>query len=319
MSCRQSSQYQRLSTSRELYSPWWSPLAQWRRRNAGWLRQRLRSRRNPSLRNSILVEDEEPDQRREPNVSEEQEEQEEQEENTVDNPALQLTHSNSKICDPDSRDDNTSNSKNIPTWDTTSTSHTTSNSNNDSKSDTDEIIQQNSNKTANSLEQAATKIRGGGADTTRNIGSSGAYLVSFPSRLNNDLESGIPTERGPSKNWVSRFKNGQKSTKARRRRSRTQSSTSRNGLGFALHRREYSNLGIELSYADMTRTELRLHNLVAGNTRKPKPGRSNLRYCLTYSRQAFDTVSGARTPWNGYRKWFSLRRTARAAASCIGL
>ncbi|KAJ8070885.1 hypothetical protein OCU04_001244 [Sclerotinia nivalis] len=318
MSCHQSSQYQRLSTSRELYSPWWSPLAQWRQRNAGWLRQRLRSRRNHSLRNYITVEDEELDQPREPSVLEELEENKE---NTVDNAALQLTRSSSKTYGSDSRDDNTSDSNNVSTWDTASTSDTTSKSNNGSKSDISKIIQHNSNKSKKSLEQAATKIRGGGAGTTRNISGSGACIDSFPDLSDSDIESGIPTEKGPPKNWVSRFRNGQKSTKARRRRSRTQSSTSINGLGFALHKREYSNLGIELSYADMTRAEWKLQNLVVGNgnLRKPKPGRSNLRYCLTYSRQALDTVPGVRMPWNEYRQWFSLRRTARAAASCIGL
>ncbi|APA06108.1 predicted protein [Sclerotinia sclerotiorum 1980 UF-70] len=312
MSCHQSIQYQRLRTTHELYSPWWSPLAQWRRRNEGWLRQRLRYRRNPSRRSSISVEDEKLGGRREPNVSEEHGENED---NAVDDAALQLTLSSNRAFGSDSRDDNTLSPNNVPIRDTTSASNTTSKSNNDSKSDVGKGMQHNSNKPEKSSEQAATKIRGGGADISRNISCSGAHQDSSPSTLDSEA---------PSKTWVSRFKNTQKSNKSRRRRNRTQSSTSLNGLRFALHKREYRNLGIEFSYTDMTRAEFqwKLQSLTIGNgnLRKPKPGRSNLRYCLSYSMQAIDTVSAVgNIPWNKYRQWFSLRRTARAAASCMGL
>ncbi|CAD6446975.1 c96a3797-1557-4f6b-9abf-6f69871b1ac1 [Sclerotinia trifoliorum] len=313
MSCRQSSQCQRLSTSHELYAPWWSPLAQWRRRNEGWLRQRLRSRRNHCRRTSISVEEEKLDGRREPNVFEGQRENED---NTLDNAALHLTRSSRKDYGSDFCDDNTANSNTVPSWDTTFISDNTSKSNNGSNSDTSNFMQHHSNQTKQSSEQAATKIRGGGSGTSRNISDSGAYHNSYPSHSTSTLESGVPC-----KSWVSRFKNDQKSNKARRRRNRTQRSSSINGLRFALHKREYSNLGIELSYADMTRGEWKLQSRVVGNEnlRKPRPGSSNLRYCLSYSKQALDTVSGVRMPWDQYRQWFSLRRTARAAASCMGL
>lgn len=92
-----------------------------------------------------------------------------------------------------------------------------------------------------------------------------------------------------------------------------------------LRRLEYKNLGIELSYADVRRADWKPRDHMAvdlriADTRKPKPGYSNLRYCLTYLKQVQDTVSGLGSSWaRDHKQWFARWGTVRAAALCLGV
>ncbi|KAI9647341.1 hypothetical protein NHQ30_003726 [Ciborinia camelliae] len=160
------------------------------------------------------------------------------------------------------------------------------------------------------------------------VESSGTSLISFPDPSKPIVKFKKFQQKKPSKNWISRFHNMQNTTKPRKRSRCTETSNSRklslSGWGFASKSIEYQRLGIDLSYAEVTRADWKLRNLTPacfkmGSIRKPRPGSSSLRYCLSYSTQVPGAIYGSTYDHGQIKPWLSIGSTARAAVSCLGL
>ncbi|TGO43309.1 hypothetical protein BHYA_0002g01140 [Botrytis hyacinthi] len=176
------------------------------------------------------------------------------------------------------------------------------------KSERDQDGRQSLKTITNPAKHANTAIRGGGHVTDKTSGADGNRLTSFPLLLRTALESVVKNEEltsgRPTKNWVTRFKDSQKPINPHRRRRYNTKSPKSSIRNRVLRRLEYKNLGIELSYAEARRADWKPRDHIAvdlriANTRKPKPGCSNLRYCLTCLKQVQDTVSdlGMEAEW----------------------
>ncbi|KAF7959878.1 hypothetical protein EAE96_001481 [Botrytis aclada] len=159
--------------------------------------------------------------------------------------------------------------------------------------------------------------------------ANGNRFMSLPRRLKSAMSSKSKDEeltaKRPTKTWVSRFKDSQKGINPHKRRKYKMKATKDSVRKRILRRLEYRNLGIELSYAEVKRAEWKLRNHKTvdpriGITKKPPPGYSNLRYCLTYLKQVQDSVSDYRSSWiRQHRQLFPSWSTVRAAASCLGV
>ncbi|TGO22538.1 hypothetical protein BPAE_0164g00250 [Botrytis paeoniae] len=184
---------------------------------------------------------------------------------------------------------------------------------NTAKSKDDQNVRQRSNTIRDPTKHANNTIRGGGNVTDKTSGANGNRFTSLPLLLKTAIEGksrdGELTSNRPTKNWVTRFKDSQKAINPHRRRKYETKSPEGSVRKRVLRRLEYKNLGIELSYADMKRTDWKPRDHMTvdsriGDTRKPKPGCSNLRYCLTYVKQAQDTVSDFRSSlMRDHRQW----------------
>lgn len=153
-----------------------------------------------------------------------------------------------------------------------------------------------------------------------------APLPSFSTHFrNNFIDFANSAGKKPNKNWISRFKNIQQGNKKPRRKSYSAAITrsskrSPYGWGFSSRKAELKKLGIELSYAGVTRADWKLNNLTApffqmGRVKRPKPGSSNLRYCLTYSNEIHAT--NHHSDEEKKTGWISLIDTACTAAFAI--
>ncbi|KAF7884870.1 hypothetical protein EAF00_010688 [Botryotinia globosa] len=200
---------------------------------------------------------------------------------------------------------------------------------NTAKSICDQDGRQSSKAITNPVKHANTTIRGGGNVTDKTSRADGSHVASFPLLLKTALESVVRNEELTSgqltKTWVTRFKDSQKPVNPHRRRRYDTKSPKSSIRKRVLRRLEYKNLGIQLSYADVRRADWKpldhmAVDLRVAKTRKPKPGCSNLRYCLTYLKQIQDTVSDLGSSWaRDHRQWFSRWGTVRAAALCLGV
>ncbi|KAF7942825.1 uncharacterized protein EAE97_006279 [Botrytis byssoidea] len=200
---------------------------------------------------------------------------------------------------------------------------------NTAKPKCDKDGQKSSKTITNPVKHAKTTVRGGGNATDKTSGADENRLESFPLRLRTTLESVVRKEELTSgrltKTWVTRFKDSQKPINPHRRRKYNTKSPKSSIRKRVLRRLEYKNLGIELSYSEVRRADWKPRDHMAvdsriANTRKPKPGCSNLRYCLTYLKQVQDTVSDLGSSWaRDHRQWFSRWGTVRAAALCLGV
>ncbi|KAF5876192.1 uncharacterized protein Bfra_002594 [Botrytis fragariae] len=161
---------------------------------------------------------------------------------------------------------------------------------NTAKSKNNQDARQSSKAITNPVKHTNTMIRGGGNVTDKTSGADGNRSTSFPLLLKAALERVVRDEElasgRPTKNWVTRFKDSQKAINPHRRRKYETKSPKGSVRKRVLKRLEYKNLGIELSYAEVKRADWKPRNHMTvdsriGNTRKPKPGCSNLRYCLT--------------------------------------
>lgn len=151
-------------------------------------------------------------------------------------------------------------------------------------------------------------------------------LPSFSSRFrNNFIDFANSAGKKPNKNWISRFKNIQQGDKKPHRKSYSAANTrsskrSPYGWGFSSRKAELEKLGMELSYAGVTRADWKLNNLTTpffqmGRVKRPKPGNSNLRYCLTYSNDIHATTH--HSDEEKKTGWISLIDTACTAAFAI--
>ncbi|KAF7899202.1 uncharacterized protein EAF01_008415 [Botrytis porri] len=200
---------------------------------------------------------------------------------------------------------------------------------NAAKSKDNPDVRQSSNTVRNSAKLASTAIRGGGIVTGQVSGADRNRFTSIPLLLKAALEKVVRDEEytsgRPTKNWITRFKESQKPINPHRRRKYKTKSPKHSARTRVLRRLEYKNLGIELSYADVKRADWKPQDHMAvdsriSSTRKPKPGCSNLRYCLTYLKQVQYTVSEYRSSWvRDHRQWFSRWSTVRSAALCLGV
>ncbi|TGO89232.1 hypothetical protein BPOR_0119g00190 [Botrytis porri] len=177
---------------------------------------------------------------------------------------------------------------------------------NAAKSKDNPDVRQSSNTVRNSAKLASTAIRGGGIVTGQVRGADRNRFTSIPLLLKAALEKVVRDEEytsgRPTKNWITRFKESQKPINPHRRRKYKTKSPKHSARTRVLRRLEYKNLGIELSYADVKRADWKPQDHMAvdsriSSTRKPKPGCSNLRYCLTYLKQVQYTVSEYRSSW----------------------
>ncbi|TGO69933.1 hypothetical protein BOTNAR_0005g00150 [Botryotinia narcissicola] len=171
---------------------------------------------------------------------------------------------------------------------------------NTAKSKCDQDGRKSSKTITNPVKHAKTTIRGRGNVTDNTSGADENRLDSFPLLLRTTLESVVRNEELTSgrltKTWVTRFKDSQKPINPHRRRKYNTRSPKSSIRKRVLRRLEHKNLGIELSYSEVRRADWKPRDHMAvdsriTNTRKPKPGCSNLRYCLTYLKQVQDTVS----------------------------
>ncbi|KAM0143014.1 hypothetical protein ACHAO1_000848 [Botrytis cinerea] len=307
----------------EVPSPWWAPLVILKRLELKWFR-RFFPRRSNSISSN------------EPNVPNESGGQERAIE---DNLNLQSTISTGQSYDLSSDDDNNtlnhSNSIVSPTSDGLfKTENATSAGgilagDNTENSNNDPHVRQSLNKITDPVKHANPAIRGGVNVTGKISGANENRFISISLRFRTVRGSKFSDEEftaeRPTKNWVSRFKDSQKGINPHRRQKHKAKSKKDNAGKRVWRKLQFRDLGMELSYAEVKIAEGKPRNHLAadsriGNTRKPRPGYSNLRYCLTYLKQAQDTVSDFGNPWTcDHKQWSSRWSTVRAAALCLGV
>ncbi|ATZ47046.1 hypothetical protein BCIN_02g03740 [Botrytis cinerea B05.10] len=185
------------------------------------------------------------------------------------------------------------------------------------------------NKITDPVKHANPAIRGGVNVTGKISGANENRFISISLRFRTVRGSKFSDEEftaeRPTKNWVSRFKDSQKGINPHRRQKHKAKSKKDNAGKRVWRKLQFRDLGMELSYAEVKIAEGKPRNHLAadsriGNTRKPRPGYSNLRYCLTYLKQAQDTVSDFGNSWTcDHKQWSSRWSTVRAAALCLGV
>ncbi|QSZ33980.1 hypothetical protein DSL72_005560 [Monilinia vaccinii-corymbosi] len=180
-----------------------------------------------------------------------------------------------------------------------------------------ELSQGTSRSAPKYLEEPEIQIQGGEATLTRPSGAIVASVAAYSSRPNRIFGY---TLMSPSKTWISRFIDMQKSTKSSRKKeyknkaSRQQRKVS--GWGFSSKKAEYLKSGLELSYEEASKADRKFQRLPSSNSktgraRKGRPGSSNLRYCLTYANPISDDASRMSCDWgyNRMRLWLSSAST----------
>ncbi|TGO59743.1 hypothetical protein BCON_0041g00070 [Botryotinia convoluta] len=287
----------------EVPSPWWAPLVQLRRLKFSWFH-----RFRPRCSNSISS-----NESNVPNESVSADESGAQERVTEDDQNLQSMINSSQNNDLASDDNNNISSRSAsPVSPTLNDMFKVENTmiadgilagENTAKSKDDQDVRQSSNTITDPIKHANTTIRGGGNVTDKTSGANGNRFTTLPLLLKTAIGSKSIDEEltfsRPTKNWVTRFKDSQKAINPHRRQKYKTKSPKGSVRKRVLRRLEYKNLGIELSYAEVKRADWKPRDHMTvdsriGNTRKPEPGCSNLRYCLTYLKQVKDTVSDFR-------------------------
>ncbi|TEY81819.1 hypothetical protein BOTCAL_0031g00110 [Botryotinia calthae] len=313
----------------EVPSPWWAPLVMLKRLKLKWF-HRFRPRRSNSVSSN------------EPNVPSEYigaDESGGQEKVIEGDQNSQSTISSSQSRDLASNYDNNTLNRSTsivsPTSDDLFKIENTTNvggilaGDNTEKSKNDPGVRQSLNKTTDPEKHANPAIRGEGNVTNKISGANENRFTSISLRFRTVRGSKFRDEEftaeRPTKNWVSRFKDSQKGISPHRRQKNKTKSKKDNARKRVWRKLQFRDLGMELSYAEVKKAERKPRNHLAvdsriGNTREPRPGYSNLRYCLTYLKQAQDTVSDFRNLWaRDHKQWSSRWSTVRAAALCLGV